>query len=699
MEHAIEVRGGNIKRALAPSVWYGRYKNRVAHFRGKFQENYVDVLQDFVFKTKVNGDDLYWWAYAKHAPSRNRVKKGQAKSQAIPNASGIFTNKADRDEWFDNLKPDQEVKAHNYWYAEGEGGIIDEIEKRLGKGSEALNNLQKAHQMLLKMNQFNLNLQLESGLLNFDTLAPAQLKAYADPEYRRTYVPLMGQDTVIADEFFEKPLGTSTMGVSGAESKASRGRPNLPENIWGHSISNVYHTIDRVEKNIVIKSFADLVLANQENFKDFAIVVPLEDYKKHRDPVTGRNFLDMHEKQQTDPDHNIHFKQNGREWVILVKDKRIGQAYNRTNMADSGVFLQLTSQLNRYYSAIHTSMYPEFIVGNFARDLGTALGHLEGLKETVEGFENQQRMTRNILKNLGPAAKGLMHNIRDGRTDTYWSKRTEVFGEAGGRINFFAFKNVRDFERKWNSFIADTTTGAARRHFKMVTDFVSDYNAVVENMIRLATFDEAVKVLMENGRTEVEANLIAGDIVRNLTVNFSEKGEMGSALNALYLFFNASVQGSARMFQALFTRPGKNMKMYGKRFTRVQKLAGTIMLAGFIQSILNTTFGGDDEDGRNRYEQIDLTNRSRQGYFYLPGFDVFLKIPWAYGYNWFWAVGDTAGSLMMGHTNPGKASMHLLATAAESFMPFSFGAGDNLFKNTLSAVSPTFIDPLVDLAI
>jgi hypothetical protein len=214
-------------------------------------------------------------------------------------------------------------------------------------------------------------------------------------------------------------------------------------------------------------------------------------------------------------------------------------------------------------------------------------------------------------------------------------------------------------------------------------------------VIRLSTFDEVVKILIANGRTEVDAHMMAGDVVRNLTVNFSQKGEMSSGLNALYLFFNASVQGSARMFQALFARPGK----YGKRFTRVQKLAGSIMLMGFAQSILNSTLGGDDEDGRNRYEQIDLTNRSRQGYFYIPGFDTFLKVPWAYGYNFFWAVGDTAGALMMNQTNPAEASMHLLSTAAESFMPFSFGAGDNLFKNTLSAVSPTFIDPLVDLAI
>ena len=43
--------------------------------------------------------------------------------------------------------------------------------------------------------------------------------------------------------------------------------------------------------------------------------------------------------------------------------------------------------------------------------------------------------------------------------------------------------------------------------------------------------------------------------------------------------------------------------------------------------------------------------------------------------------------------------MHIASAGAESFMPFSFGGSDNLFKATLSSVSPTFMDPLVDLAL
>jgi hypothetical protein len=146
--------------------------------------------------------------------------------------------------------------------------------------------------------------------------------------------------------------------------------------------------------------------------------------------------------------------------------------------------------------------------------------------------------------------------------------------------------------------------------------------------------------------------------------------------------------------QALFRRPtGK------KGMTRVQKVAGGIMLYSFTQSILNSMLAGDDEDGINRWSQIDMRTRGRQLHIYMPGFDTFFKIPLPYGYNFFHAIGDTVASLMMGHSNPGRATMHLASTAAESFMPFSFGTSDNLFKAALQTAVPTFADPMLELAL
>ena len=86
-------------------------------------------------------------------------------------------------------------------------------------------------------------------------------------------------------------------------------------------------------------------------------------------------------------------------------------------------------------------------------------------------------------------------------------------------------------------------------------------------------------------------------------------------------------------------------------------------------------------------------------HIYIPGFDTFFKIPLPYGYNFFHAMGDTIASVMMGHANPGRGTMHLVSTAAESFMPFSFGTSDNLFRAAVQTITPTFADPAVELAL
>ena len=69
-------------------------------------------------------------------------------------------------------------------------------------------------------------------------------------------------------------------------------------------------------------------------------------------------------------------------------------------MTDSGAFLQLTSQINRYFSAIHTSINPEFVLTNFVRDFQTAMANLQGLKETVGEFKDTEALSRKVFKDI-----------------------------------------------------------------------------------------------------------------------------------------------------------------------------------------------------------------------------------------------------------------------------------------------------------
>ena len=230
---------------------------------------------------KVDGDDLFYYLWAAHAPSRNRIQGGKAKRNSLPNAAGMFTTKKEA-EAYRNSPEGRDAGEEAYLSAEG---MMEDLAEKLGgTSSEAWANLQRAAQQVYKINAYNLQLQFDYGLLNLDLLTKEQRAAYNDIQtetigeftfgsYVQTYVPLKGQNNIVADAFFEEKIGPSRIGVSGPESKAATGRRSAPENIWAHSVMQADYEIDRAEKNIVIMSFAQLIEDNKEDLKDFATVV------------------------------------------------------------------------------------------------------------------------------------------------------------------------------------------------------------------------------------------------------------------------------------------------------------------------------------------------------------------------------------------------------------------------------------------
>ena len=92
---------------------------------------------------------------------------------------------------------------------------------------------------------------------------------------------------------------------------------------------------------------------------------------------------------------------------------------------------------------------------------------------------------------------------------------------------------------------SNTKAGKARKTFNTITDFVSDYNDIAENATRFSVYYHARK----QGISKKQASSLA----KNLTVNFNRKGEWGNTVNSLYMFANASVQGTANMLRAVAT--------------------------------------------------------------------------------------------------------------------------------------------------
>lgn len=136
-----------------------------------------------------------------------------------------------------------------------------------------------------------------------------------------------------------------------------------------------------------------------------------------------------------------------------------------------------------------------------------------------------------------------------------------------------------------------------KRAGKAVADFVSDYNDIVENASRFSVYYHARK----QGVTVKKASSLA----KNLAINFNRKGEVGNTLNSIYMFANASMQGTVNMLRALATPKDRSKSMWDPQFYNLsQKLAigsigATVLMANAMREL-----GGDDEDGVAFYDKV-----------------------------------------------------------------------------------------------
>jgi hypothetical protein len=179
----------------------------------------------------------------------------------------------------------------------------------------------------------------------------------------------------------------------------------------------------------------------------------------------------------------------------------------------------------------------------------------------------------------------------------------------------------------------------------------------------------------------------AASVARELTVNFNRKGEWGPVINSAYMFFNASVQGSTRMLQAI------------GRSKAVRRAVYAIVGGGVALEVMNYLIAGDDDDGENAYDKIKPWVKERNMIFMLPGRKDYMMIPMPYGYNVPFVAGQKIGELarsVAGHgkLTPAKAAAGIGGAIMGSFNPL----GTSPTESFLQMASPTILDPVVQIA-
>jgi hypothetical protein len=230
--------------------------------------------------------------------------------------------------------------------------------------------------------------------------------------------------------------------------------------------------------------------------------------------------------------------------------------------------------------------------------------------------------------------------------------------------------------------ISETTSlGLNRKNFfykkgQSLLKFLDDYNTMIENGVRVATFTN----LKKRGFTDARA----AEAARNVTVNFAKGGEDKVFMNSLFLFYNASLQGSMAIFNAAY------------KSSKVRKLLGGLIVYGILQDQLMAMFRDpEDEDEMNPYDQLSdyqLEHNLVFGNFGLSD-KKFTTIPLAYGLNMPFNLGRALSRYTRGEYTFGQMADSIFGTTMETLSPF--GA----IENFETYIIPTAFKPTAEMFI
>ena len=683
-QQAIEKAAGEIEENLNVYEKEQLYHGRTATGIRKFLLDELMPTIKELGSLKLTPQDLKEYLYNRHAPERNdkmnevnKLDPITGKERTTPwslqdRASGISTK--DAKEYMAKLDPAKKA-------------ALEKVAKRIDE------MVQGTQQILLK-----------SGAED-----QATIDAYNNTY--KNYVPLFR----IEDDFTKAGgIGTSGsskgFGVRGAFSKRAMGSEKEVQDILGNLIAQRERALIRAEKSKVGQALYGLALTNPNpdlwlpvnpdaiksrdalvaelqslGYKDAAQIAdnlmeePKSRYiskekKQFVDPDTGLPMQVTEESVKLKLDNLKRFgdnvfpvRINGKDRYIFFNKndpKALRMVHSLMNLdADSlGDIEGTIAKATRWFASVNTQYNPIFGVVNLIRDIGGATLNLS----TTAIAGDQAKVNKNVI----PAMRGILNVLRDerkGKTDTTgkWAKAFQDFREQGGQTGYRDSLIRTDEEKQViEREINKMKSGNTKKAFYAVVGALSDFNDMMENSIRVSAYMAA----LDKGLSKQKAAILA----KNLTVNFDKKGQLSARINAYFAFFNASVQGTARLAKTLKGPKGKAI------------IGGGIAL-GAAQAVLLAMAGYDDD---NPPEFI----RERNFIVPLPNGN-FLTIPYPLGFNVLPNVGRlTTEFVLSGGKDPGKKVTALLGSVVDAFSPVG---GSEL---SLQTITPTVLDPLVAIA-
>jgi uncharacterized protein YaiI (UPF0178 family) len=366
---------------------------------------------------------------------------------------------------------------------------------------------------------------------------------------------------------------------------------------------------------------------------------------------------------------------------------RIGDSFSSLHVEKAPGFFKWLNSYMAILRKTYTQYSPEFVLRNLMRDM-TA-----GTLNVRNDYGNT--VATQVVRNVPRAMKHIRRGFSEKaiKNPSKYDKLFDEYRSAGAMTGYTDIKSVSDHQKNLMNQIdamKGNTASAVVEKVKSIVKPLDEWNRTFENAMRFSSF----MTLREQGKTVDEAAVYA----KNLTVNFNKKGRMSNNIGALYLFFNASLQGTARIVSP-FTSKDKVVR------NRAIATALALPAISMMFALMNRLGAGTDDDDEYYYDKLSEHTRSHNIIF-PNGFSDkegdFVQIPLPYGFNFFWAMGDKTLDALMGKKSITHTVASLASNALGSFSPM--GSPDLADKDMewfefMGRISPTIFAPIVDTSV
>lgn len=576
-----------------------------------------------------------------HGRLDTKIKVAEKETKEIIN--DLKVNKLSREEVSDYLKF-RHAPERNLALGDRAAGVST---KEAGEGLARLQSspngakLGEISDRVQKLNNQTLELLKDSGVISDELFSKLRTRY-------KNHIPL--NRIMENTDDFEGALSGKGFDVRSTGIKRAVGSEREVSDILGNVVHNYEQAVLRSEKNIVDQATLNFARNNKDVLGDL--------FRIRKPQAIGQTFDGKPLLEKTDDPKILQMFENGKKVWIEVSDPHLATALRGIGREKLGGLMNVVAQFTRFYSGLSTRFNPEFALPNKLRDLQETAVYMASQK----GFKS----AAGVVTKDSTSIKDVLSALRGESTEgaRLYNEMKSLGGTTGGMglsTRSQVQLNIEHLEKLANS--------KTRRIGNNLVEYVDNWNTLFEDSTRLSVYKQALK----DGLSKEKAAFLA----KEASINFNRMGKGGPVINALYMFANASIQGSTKMMRAM-----KNPKVLG----------GTMLAVGGSVAAVSEWNDRVDPNWRDKVTKWDRMNSLPIMIPSTEGEAKYITIPVSWGLKPIKIMADHAYLAMSGKDFSTKEMLEDTTSAIlNAYNPV--GGTD-----VTSALVPTVLDTPVDIA-